>query len=442
MLRQPYYKYLTASVSYAVTFGTSIVIAAMVILLIISYFSMHNAQALGSLMLCVLAGIYLAGVYALLRRRYYRPAGYLLSLFYLLLGSDIEWSWGVNTPFGLLVLGLVIVLAGILLAGRYALVAGLVASLILVIIQMFFILGWHLPDTSWTSTSTFGDVLAYCLVFGMLALVSWLYSREMERALTQAMHAETALLQQKATLKKQVKERTEDLRRVQLGEMRQMYNFAKLGQLGIVLLHDFANHLTALTLEIDGMESRQNSKELARAQQIMQYLSDTVESTQNRLHGGADKQAFDMVRKINETVDFLHHKAFKRDVVIEWKPPVRSWKYSGDADSFCQVVAILTNNAVDAYSGSTNTTNCRVVVAMQFNDAHVIIRVDDWGKGISKTQRKQLFKPQHSTKKTGLGLGLYIAKQTVEMQFLGTLTLSSKNDHTEFIIKLPLNNEK
>jgi len=442
MLKQSHYKYLTAGVSYVVTLGTGIVIAATAMLLVISYFSMHNIQALDSLMLCAIAGIYLAGIYTLLRRRYYRFAGYLLTLFYLLLGSDIEWSWGVNTPFGLLVLGLVIVLAGILLTARHALVAGLIASFVLVVIQTFFILGWHLPDTSWTSVSTFGDVLAYCLVFGMSALVSWLYSREMERALTQAKRAEIALLQQKATLKKQVKERTEDLRRVQLGEMRQMYNFAKLGQLGIVLLHDLANHLTALTLEIEGMEDKRNPKEMARAQQIMKYLSDIVESTQKRLHGEVEEQTFDMIRKINDTVDFLHHKASKSDVDIEWKPPVRSWKYNGDADSFCQIVAILINNAIDAYSGSTNTTNRRVVVTMQLDETRIVIRISDWGKGISKTQRKQLFKPQHSTKKTGLGLGLYIAKQTIEMQFLGTLTLSSKNDHTEFIIKLPLNNDR
>jgi len=441
MLKQPNYKYLTASVSYAVTFGTSIVIAAIAVLLVISYFSMHHVQAMGSFVLCVVAGIYLTGIYALLRRHHYHFAGYLLVLFYLLLGSDIEWSWGVNTPFGLLILGLVIVLAGILLAARHALVAGGITSLILVVVQTFFMLGWHIPDTSWTSVSTFGDVFAYCLVFGMLALVSWLYSREMERALTQAKQAEMALLQQKATLKKQIKERTEDLRRVQLGEMRQMYNFAKLGQLGIVLLHDLANHLTALTLEIEGMEDKRNPKEMARAQQIMKYLSDIVESTQKRLHGGVEEQTFDMIRKINETVDFLHHKASKRDVVIEWKPPVRSWKYSGDADSFCQIVAILINNAIDAYSGS-NATHRQVVIMTRLSDTHVVIGVSDWGKGISKTQRKQLFKPQHSTKKTGLGLGLYIAKQTIEMQFLGTLTLSSKNDHTEFIIKLPLDNDR
>src|SRR4051812_21420069 len=102
--------------------------------------------------------------------------------------------------------------------------------------------------------SSFGDVLAYCVGFGMLALVSWLYNREMERSLRQAQGAEAALLQQKATLEVEVEKRTEELRQAQLEEMQQMYRFAELGQLGVTLLHGLANHLTALTLEIEGLD--------------------------------------------------------------------------------------------------------------------------------------------------------------------------------------------
>lgn len=68
----------------------------------------------------------------------------------------------------------------------------------------------------------------------------------------------------------------------------------------------------------------------------------------------------------------------------------------------------------------------------------MIIRISDWGRGIAKSKRKQLFKPHHSSKKTGLGLGLYIAKQIAEMQFGGTIALSPRTDQTEFIVKLRL----
>ena len=443
MSEQLPYNPIAASISYLVIFGTGLVIVIIATLLGISYYFMHSAQAPARLLVCAVAGIYIASAYVCTRQHYYHIAAYLLVLFYLLLASGIVWSWSINTPIGPLAFGLFIVLAGILLTARHALFAGITAGLVLVVVQIAATFNWHQPDTSWTGNqSNFGDVLAYFAVFGMLALVSWLYNRAMERALMQAKRAEIALRQQKATLKRQVEERTKDLRQAQLEEMRQMYRFAELGQLGVTLLHDLANHLTALTLEIEGIKDTQSSKKMARAQQITQYLGDLVDSTRQRLHGGIQKQTFDIIRKISETIDFLHYKAAQSEITIDWYPSIRSLKYTGDPDSFCQIIAILTNNAIDSYTSSSPRDKRRVVVTAESNDTHIIIRISDWGKGIIKAQHKQLFKPHRSVKTSGLGLGLYIAKQTIEMQFSGTITLSSRDNHTEFIIKLPLANGK
>ncbi|HSX01983.1 MAG TPA: HAMP domain-containing sensor histidine kinase [Candidatus Saccharimonadia bacterium] len=423
--------------------GTYAVIAAIVILLLVSW-SNSDASAPGSLGVCGIAFLSIAAVQLLARRGYRQVAAYLLVLFYLLLAAGIAWSWGINLAMGTLIFGLVIVLAGILLTARHALYAAVAAGSILAIIQSAISLGWHRPDTSWTSVqSSFGDVLGYCVVFGMLALVSWLYNREMERSLAQAKQAELALRLQKATLKSQVKERTAELRRVQLEEMRQMYRFAELGQLGVTLLHDLANHLTALTLEIEGLHSEQHSQAITRAGQIIGYLEKIVDSTRERLRGDTKKQSFDIIRKTNEVVTFLHYKAAKRGVTIEWQPPAQSWSYVGDPTCFCQVVATIISNAIDAYGPASAALSQprRVVVVMQRDEAFITIRVSDWGKGISKSERKNLFKPFHSTKKSGLGLGLYIAQQTVETQFLGSVTLNPQSDHTEFIIKLALKHE-
>jgi signal transduction histidine kinase len=77
---------------------------------------------------------------------------------------------------------------------------------------------------------------------------------------------------------------------------------------------------------------------------------------------------------------------------------------------------------------------------MRRDARHIIIVISDWGKGISKSQRRYLFRPFHTTKRTGLGIGLFIARQTVVINFAGNVTLNSASDHTEFVIKLPLKN--
>lgn len=441
MLKKSQYNSVVTSICRVVIFGTLFIVSASTLLLI--YFGKDNTYTSSCLLVCGIAFLHLLVTYRLLQQHYYDAVAYLLLLFYILIASSIVAAWGISTPIGLLLFALVIILAGILLTARSALYGAILSGFILVGMQTATHLGWHRPDTSWmTNTTSYGDAFAYWAMFMMLALISWLYTREMERSLARVKRTEAALLQQKATLKMQVKERTRDLRRVQLEEMRRMYHFAGLGQLGITLLHDLANHLTALTLSIEDLRDDAHSKEIGRAQQIIHYLGDVVESTRLRLHGEPQKQTFDIVRKVSETIDFLHYKAAQNLVEIDWRPLMKSCKYTGDPESFGQIIAILVNNAIDASSNSDPSSTRRVAVTLKSSGNNITIHVSDWGKGITKSRRKKLFTPHYSTKKSGLGLGLYITKQIVEMEFSGTIVLHPSNDHTEFIIKLPQNNEK
>ena len=45
---------------------------------------------------------------------------------------------------------------------------------------------------------------------------------------------------------------------------------------------------------------------------------------------------------------------------------------------------------------------------------HVYVDISDTGKGMSKSQFKQIFKPGYTTKKRGWGLGLSLSKRIIE----------------------------
>jgi len=67
----------------------------------------------------------------------------------------------------------------------------------------------------------------------------------------------------------------------------------------------------------------------------------------------------------------------------------------------------------------------------------VIIKVSDTGAGIKDEDLPKLFKPFHTTKPKGIGLGLAYCKRTVEAHG-GTITIESKEgEGATFTVTLP-----
>lgn len=104
-----------------------------------------------------------------------------------------------------------------------------------------------------------------------------------------------------------------------------------------------------------------------------------------------------------------------------------------NASLFEWVVENLCKNAVDAMGGAGTIT----LFMEEFTDK-VIIEVSDTGKGISRKNIKNVFKPGFTTKKRGWGLGLSLAKRIVEEYHRGKIyVLSSEvGKGTTFRIEL------
>lgn len=107
-----------------------------------------------------------------------------------------------------------------------------------------------------------------------------------------------------------------------------------------------------------------------------------------------------------------------------------------DLMHFKRVIKNLINNAISYGANGTNID----IKAWQ-NDSEVCITVRDYGKGIPSEDIKKIFQKYYSTakkfRKTGTGLGLFLAQQIVKAH-KGSLSVASKlNEYTEFCIKLP-----
>lgn len=73
------------------------------------------------------------------------------------------------------------------------------------------------------------------------------------------------------------------------------------------------------------------------------------------------------------------------------------------------VIENLCKNAVDAMNGEG-----RITINMENSDDKIVIEINDSGKGIEKINFSTIFKPGFTTKKSGWGLGLSLAKRIIE----------------------------
>jgi C4-dicarboxylate-specific signal transduction histidine kinase len=296
------------------------------------------------------------------------------------------------------------------------------------------------PDlTSLALPSGFGDVASYGTIFGIFALVAWMSGRRMEQSLQKALKAEAALELEKSSLAQRLEKQTRHLREVQFEEMRQLYQFAELGQVSTALLHELANHLTILTLDIDDLQQRhRRSSAITHAKESITHLDTMVAQVRKQLRESTAPTKIDVTQLIQEVIESLQIKANESHVrlLFEKNYAHHALYVLGDPLRLSQVVTIIMTNAIQAYTLDMQD-NRIVEIRMAQKQRNVIITVNDWGGGISNEARKKLFEPFQSKKKNGMGIGLFIAKNMIETHFKGSISLDDRTDFTSFIIKLP-----
>lgn len=107
---------------------------------------------------------------------------------------------------------------------------------------------------------------------------------------------------------------------------------------------------------------------------------------------------------------------------------------TGDAVLLEWALEVLVKNSVDALAGRGGRI---AVSARRRPDGGAIVTVADDGPGIPREHRARIFEPGFSTKQSGWGIGLALARRIVEENHGGTLRLVSADRGATFEIILP-----
>jgi two-component system C4-dicarboxylate transport sensor histidine kinase DctB len=267
----------------------------------------------------------------------------------------------------------------------------------------------------------------------------------MELSLRRAQRSERALQHQKKLLEIKVEKRAQQLAAAQLEKMQELYRFAELGQLSTSLFHDLANHLSTVSLDIEGLSSREESEIMRRISENIGHIEMIVKRVREQIGGKSTVEVFNVNREVDEVLKIQAAAARQAnvEVTVERDASVKpSLSYKGDIIRFRQIVLNLIANAIESYPAYTKKgdgeTPRLVTVRLSRRQSTLAIQVADNGMGIPKSEQARVFRPFHTTKQNGIGIGLFIVKQVVENDFGGAISLDSDGEHgTTVTVTLP-----
>jgi len=218
-----------------------------------------------------------------------------------------------------------------------------------------------------------------------------------------------------------------------------------------VLAHDLRNPLSAIltsaevlskTQETGGAAQPLAAQILGSGQRMKEMIDDLLDFTRTRLGGGlpitlATQDMVHLARKVAEELQGGDPKCDVRLDVPETLPGL--W----DGRRIQQMLSNLLGNAVHYCAPGT-----AVLLRAQAQDDQIVLAVHNEGPAIPADSQRHLFNPLTrgsvpGSKRTssGLGLGLYIARQIAQAHG-GTIDLTSTDEQgTTFTVTLPRESE-
>lgn len=372
--------------------------------------------------------IYLTITKLLLARGKPQLARWMIVAFAALASSVTLTVWGIHTAVAMLTLSLLTLLPGIFFGSRYMpyTIAGVLALLLAV--QALHSSGLIQPRTLYsTSPSLLDNAFTYSIPLAAIFSVTWVSIRRSERAVKRARYAEKRLRTQKLKLKAQLQQESARLKSQQLKEIEQLYGFAVLGQDTVATLHELSNHLTVLGMDIDGLaETSEHTDAINSAKNSLSQINRMIHTVRSNMNPYSDNLYFTPYSVIRQVIADLNSTIGSTPTVklrlLQVKQDNRRSTIYGNPGALAHIVTILVKNSIEACS---SLRSAKVHVLLERTAANIQIIITDSGRGMNTETLETLFTPLKSSKPTGLGVGLYIARSLTKTQFKGSLRLIS-----------------
>jgi nitrogen fixation/metabolism regulation signal transduction histidine kinase len=204
--------------------------------------------------------------------------------------------------------------------------------------------------------------------------------------------------------------------------------------------HEIKNPLTPMKLSLQHLQRIYDPDDPNSKLKLDKVVSSIVEQIDSLTKIANEFSNFAKMPKENKSqmdvLPLIEHvyNVFEQEIEIEIINKAKNTLIFGDKDLLLRVFNNLIKNAIQAIP--ENRTGL-IKIRLQQDGNNLLLEIEDNGKGIPEEMWSKIFMPNFTTKSTGMGLGLAMVKQIIQLHE-GEIWFESIENKTIFFIRLPL----
>jgi signal transduction histidine kinase len=209
----------------------------------------------------------------------------------------------------------------------------------------------------------------------------------------------------------------------QIDELARNTRLSTMSLLAAAAGHELNQPLLAVTANAEAalLELRDKSARTAQLREIIidiahaaRRATEIIDRMRRLLSGGSfERSEIDLNAQVREVVQMLGDEALRQRVRLHYVLDPRNPTVYGDPIQVQQVLINLLNNAIDVtINAPARDHTVEILTAHRANNVEIC--VNDHGPALEPAALKRMFEPLYTTKRNGMGLGLYITRAIVQ----------------------------
>ena len=206
--------------------------------------------------------------------------------------------------------------------------------------------------------------------------------------------------------------------------------------------HEIKNPLTPMRLTVQNFQRKFDPTDENIHKKVDEYSKTLIQQIDTMSSiASAFSNFAKMPAQQNETLNVVKIVKLALDIFNE-----EYIEFSSDTEEIIvkfdrtQLIRVVTNLVKNGIQAIPNKREPKIKVSVRTENNQVIITVSDNGAGVLEENKMKVFEPKFTTKTSGMGLGLAMVKNIVEMH-KGTISFESEpNKGTTFKVTIPKEN--